>query len=564
MKKIGMAALMFSTLWRAAAALSIQNAEIIRPALAKKSEEAIVLSGEPEKAKVLAPPPVLLYVDGWPEDDQPAALEMRAATESAAELELQGILPNGTPIVFDRRTITKGDGGEIVRWQIEPEDRVTSFTLAARMEKNDGMISIHSAAAKNIRDMPLSDRLTAYAETPLWITSAAKPIRGGVLSLEMTAPADLREELKAATLFIEISNTGTLASKQVRLNFDRDGIAPIEVEMENLNPDSFTATVYIEEARERTELARIDAVHPAMGTPYFEVPSRSVESLSVIERNGELAVYTIVAERGHSHGSIDVPLFGEEIRLSVGNGKEWVVDEELMRSRRDSDWLGGGPLEFSVGTLNDDYYGYFTVAFPSGPEALGVAYGRTSLRIVPSAKNPVWMPKVESAETAAIWRGNGFLVFNNSTMLAGLEKYPGEEPHVRLLSSPNQIEWTDLGILDLPNFDAGNQTIATFQREGAWYILATPGRQLYAAQETPLRNWMKSSIEMPEDWRKPAIIQWANQLWMFAIKECNGRGVVVWAPILHDEGVFRILSEYEFKPAPLNDKIPAPAERGPK
>lgn len=551
-----------------------EKLQVLRPDIAEWDESGLLLQADPLAERVIAAPSVLFHDTSDVLD--PGGLEVELETTDAAELEMTGVYRGGKQtLVFHRRSIDKTTGPRKLRWQIPAVDQLSSFTLSLRAATRTTQVKMHSVEIRDFSGLTVGERLAAFIDQPLSSRSVVQPVNEeGMLNLRLALPADLRQELEATPLAVLLeSPNGESKREDVKPVFEEkksleQGIAAIfSVPVPDWGRERLKVTLLgdrIDGGGEEV-LATVELHDASDRMNVFELPFRSAIGVSVMERNGEIALYTVVTEEGIVDREGGAPAITDMVWLASGNGRQWSFSEPLLRGRRDSDWIAGGPRSFSVASVGNEVTGYFTSVSRDGVEALSSAYSRNSLRVTSYAKNPVWTPEARYTAEAPLWRGNALFVVNGSPAVIGIEAHPGGQVYTRLLVSSFPARWADLGFLPLPGFDPNNRTLSAGSIGDSYYLIAGPNVQLFRAKHSPLRGWERLEFAAPDGWADLSLVNWGNTPWLFGITRINGRGVVTWAPIIDkDDGTLDVLEDFEFRPLPLKrlPGDPGPREEG--
>ena len=530
-----------------------EGARILREDLAGRDGSAIVLSPEPETARIISPAAVVYDVGEKFSEDTRGGVVVRASGAAAAELELVGIYKGPTSFVLPRREMPKEEG--VVRWTLPNLDQLTSFTLALR---GTNATRIMDARVEDFSSLSLREQLLAATDQPLSVVSATNRGADGRLAVLLNVPDELRSAL--STKFVQIKLDGNNLAMSASPTFapPASGSRNRGEEVFFQLADNATGTAKISLLIDGEVVYTREVDLTPFTEPSYEVPSRSIEDFAAVERNGELALYALVGDAGLSRGASGAALPVDEVMLAVGNGAEWPVNERLLRTSRSTSWLNSGATAFGAGRIPPNSYGYFTVIGSDGTEALGATLGINSLRLSTSAKNPVWHPTKERGADAPLWRGNAFFDLNGSKMIVGLQKPPGGKTFARALASPIETRWVDFGALPLPGLNDANVWLTSFTDGGKFGLIAGPHVQLFTSEST-LRDWKETSLRAPETWEKMQALRWDDRLWLFGITRRNGRGVITWRPLQEVGGAYETVNDFKFVPPALKKMATQPA-----
>lgn len=528
--------------------------QILRDDRATRDDGALTLSPDPEVHRVVAPAMALIGLKEALPQGSDVVLEIEGEATAPAALELQAIYNGRTPALMPRRVFPAGEGR--ARWAIPQSDRFTSMTLSLRGE---GAFSITRMQLRDSESLSIHDLLRATYPEPLHAEKVLSPVEDGSIFLRLYVPRDLKGGVYASRFEFVIGERARQGTVPLLAEPVRADLPYFRFEFRV--PEGMTGevpiTLMMETAGVKEEISTTVVDLRPLPFPAMEVPARSIESFSAIERNGELAVYTSATSEGVPPGSLSIPDPTAEFFLHVGNGEEWVVTEELSLVGQGKDWLGSAPLSFTIGRIDNRFLGFFTSVFLGGYEGLSVATADGSLRLFPSAKNPVWIPDGPESDPA-LWRGNAFFDLNGAMMLVGLEKRPGKAAQARALTSTLTTRWVDLGVLPLPGLREDAIELTSIVHESRHLLLAGPTPQLFVSEESPLRDWREITLKAPPGWSHRQIVQWNGGLWLFGIVRHGGRGVVAWAPVDVDGDVYTVREEFEFTPPPLPSQGRAP------
>jgi len=518
--------------------------EVLSASHANIAEGIITLTGDPERHRIAAPPAVLLHLDNDLGKGGHGGFEVHVDGDGKGDLELQAIFEGKLPVLVPRRS-KPANGPGIVRWELPVAERVTSATLTLRGE---GTARIADWRMADFGELAPTDRIAALSGEPLRAVRAAKPVANGKLELELTVPQSARFFITTARLRLEWKfDNGTVLES----SFDsvssptgaRTDIVRLQIAIPD-NPETVrSARLLAALDSEVAEIAALKLDLSEFAGPSYEVAGRSIEDFAVIERNGELAIYSCVSADGVSRRQDQLPVQTASVWLAVGNGAEWAVDEELLRIPPGGG-EAGGPMAISAGRIDNRFHGFYTLPYLDGREGLGISSATSSLRLVASTKNPVWVPQASAGGT--LWRGNAFLELNGSMMLVGIERPVGASPRARALSSMLQTRWTDLGLLPLPALPPQVEWITGFQDEGMNYLLAGPHAMLYRSEDL-LRGWTGAPFPSPEGAEKSQLLRWDNRLWLFWQVRRNGRGIVSWAEVEEVDDSFKVYADKPFR-----------------
>ena len=537
-----------------AAASNASAQEVLRPALASWNGDVLTLHPEPNRQRILAAPAALWNI---PAADQKAdrALELTVTTSAPAELELSTVYGNKAVFVDPRRSVERGTAATVI-WELPKSDAATSITLAARSTDSSATLTVSGMRLRPLDELDLATRLRAYNEHPLRPLSAAAPVKGGALMVEFEFPESLRSTLSKSQLFLEIESGGTSAREPISVALqprkDRNAIIPdlFAGKLPAGASATLKARVILHSGTGEEQLAEvtIDAGGPTL--PFFEVPLRSIEDFAALERNGEVVIYACAGDAGAKRGSANALLPVDTVWVAAGNGAEWVFTDPVLRTRRDGDWMAGGPTAISALLSEGVIHSLFTTVSATGGETLSYAGATGSVRLTPVAKNPIWTPEAASAETAPLLRGKALFELNGSRVFLELLVHPDGAPEVRTLVGNMKTRWNDLGSLPLRELPRETTSLTGYQDPGgAYYVLAGPTAKLYRATN-PMRDWTPEPFVAPK-WESMQFVHWNDGLWLFGIQRYNGRGVVVWAPVDRAQDSFRVREKFQFNPVPM-------------
>lgn len=563
MKKLFFATLtLFVSATIASAQIAPITGDILREETAEYRTDKFFLKAEPDNRRALADPAMIFHLNNVPHFDGVAGVEVLVKSDQAAQLELQAVYNGDTYYSFPRRTITSTTTTVPIRWQVANLDKVTSLTLSLRHEDPNTEAQIEVFRLQDFSAFSIKNRLASFTETPFYQTRVADPLEDGKLHFGLTVPEELKVRFKGASPSITFKDLdGMEVTTPIKTPLPIVGQSELRhrVEVEVPVPqlgrptsDPMTATLSIREDGEDVVISTIPVSTVPLELPSFEVPNRSIEDFSILVKSGELGIYSLCTQEGDVPFPGGAPATNDIVWLAVGNGKVWVIDQLLFSGRRDIEWLTGGPVSFQVGKLGSNIYAFFSAAWQDGREGLCFARAQSTYYVTPSTKNPVWMPSGDkTGHNTSMFRGIGIFELNGDSMIAGLELLPDGGVQARALASPVQTRWVDLGQLPLPGLKEDALNLSTYQKDQDFYILTGPTPQLFHASDSPLRGWKEIPFAPPQDWEDIQLVDWHDQLWAFAIKRINGRGVIVWAPVQREEHAFTIEPDYTFNSVPL-------------
>ena len=525
--------------------------EIRRPDLVLEEGDALVLSADPARERLGAAPPVLLHLSPPEEEISPAGLAVEVETNRPVALELVGLYSGFDTYVFPRRTVRETDR-TTVRWDVENIDQLSSATVALRHPYPGAKARIFSAELRDFLDLDLSERLYAYTDSPLAVSKAATPVIDGQLQLDLRAPQSLLEALQGRVIFAELEGPeGDNTRERLQFSSLQKDVGRFAIELPEWAGEKATVRLVERLGNEERELASLGVDLRPLDRAHLEISGRSIEDISVIERNGELVIYSVVAAEGQRQTVEGVPLRGARVWLTVGDGQTWAVNEQLLRRERATDWIGGGIASFTAGNIGQRYFGLFTSVSAFGVETFSTAQSVNSLRLAALAKNPVWEPGALAPEKAPTWRGNAFFNQNGSPLIVSLSGLPFEETGARVLASPLVSRWTDLGELPLVGLNGMNAELSAYRQGNDFWLVAGPRAQVFYTSNNPLRGWEEEEFEAPEGWTNLELVDWDDATWLFGIQRRNGRGVAVWAPVTRENGRWNVHENRDRRPAPL-------------
>ncbi|MEO8376804.1 MAG: hypothetical protein ABI579_03970, partial [Candidatus Sumerlaeota bacterium] len=176
------------------------TARILRDDLAKRDGDAVILSPEPEAARIISPGAAIYDVKEKFSADMMGGIEAHVAGSNASELELIAIYKGPTPFVVPRRALPSQDS--TVRWLLPQMDQLTSFTLSLR---GDEAVKILDAHAADFSSLSLREQLLAASDQPLSVVSATNDKdANGNLRVQLLVPAGLRSSLSTKFVSVKI------------------------------------------------------------------------------------------------------------------------------------------------------------------------------------------------------------------------------------------------------------------------------------------------------------------------------------------------------------------------
>ncbi len=551
--------------------------DVLREDLAVRTDAGHRLTAEPEQRRIVSPPALRMRLREYGVLPETVALSVTAVASAPAEIELQLVYNEETPFRADRRALAGTGGEETVHWTVYKSEQLTGLRFALRSHDEEAGATLTNVDFVPIEDLAPRDHLHAFTGEPL------RPLyvlggNGGEVEFELVVPEVLSLALQPRELRARfVHPDGTEAEEPLALSFDIEGLDRLfsrtrfSHSVGEEAEGTLEATVVLRDEDGGWQIlaeTSVDLSRP--GGPAYELPGRSIEDFAVAASGEELILYAGAGDEGLSR--VDAPLPIESVWIVAGNGERWVLEEPMLRTRRDTEWLAGGVTGFSVGRAGPYRYGVFTAIGADGTEALSLASARGSWRLSPSARNPYWRPpnghgngEAEGEEAAPpmipppTWRGNAFFSRDEAMFVSGLEQRAGEPARVRVLTSPIFARWVDLGVMPLPGLPADTTWLTGYMVPGGYYyLLAGPELRLYRSED-PLRNWEPVPVEFPAGMEKAQLLQWDGRLWLFMLDRQAGRGIVRWMPVEEmEEGGFRAVTEFEFNPPALRDEVGPP------
>lgn len=536
----------------------------LRPALAGDAGEGLhLLSAEPEARRVVSPPALQYRLREPGELPGTTTLALTVEASGPAELELQLVYNDETPFLTGRRAIAGGGGEETVRWTVYKADQLTGIRLALR--GGGATAVIHEPAFVPAEDLAPEEWLHAFDGEPFRLVRLPGE-SGAPLEFEWVVPASLALRLQGELVRAEFrlpNGTVQHQSLDIRTEFEGSEERPfsrnsILTQPSDGSPGIIEAEIQIRSGEQWRTLAATEANAGPRDLPTYEIPRRSIEDFAAATREGELVIYAGAGDEGARRREAPLPV--ESIWLAAGNGERWVLEEPLLRARRDTDWLAGGTAGLAAGAAGGQRYGFFTTIGANGRESLSLASAAAgSLRLTPNPRNPFWAPPAEEGAAPTTWRANAFFAREDAKLLIGLEQPEGAAPRVRVLTSPLLTRWVDLGRMPLPGLPEEAAWLTSYtDAQGMHHLLAGPPLRLYGSADA-LRGWEALPIEVPGGPEKAQLLDWDGRTWLFYLRREGGRGVVSWMPVERDaEGGFRAVSGFEFSPPPLRDEVQPP------
>lgn len=530
--------------------------EVKRPDLVRQRDREFTILAEPETQRVISPGTVMFHVIDPSPPVSPAGVEAVFTANAPVDVEMTAIYRGKDPLVFERRSISEPNRPTGVRWETPMVDELTSFTLTVRSRTPGASAQLNLVSVRDLTPLKPYERLRSFSEHPMALHSAIRPVRDGKLALRLRLPDDLRILLHNARTQIEWSDdAGHSESTAITIDL------PLLGDQHTLTQDfaldvppwatgDVTLKLMMTLRNETTEIAALRANLRPAEHPVFEIGLRSIEDFAPFERNGELVLYSAAGDEGVSRGVGGASLPADGIWLAAGNGVEWAVNEQLLRTHRNTEWVAGGAHSLSIDTSGPYVYGFFTSVSATGREGFCLSMALNSLRVSPSAKNPVWQPRLSDSGDAPTWRGNAFFDVNGARMIVGLEKIPGQPVIARTLTSNFETRWIDLGPLPLPGLKPTNSWISSYTDGHQYFLLTGPEVQLFTSTDL-LRDWKEVPFTAPDGWGKMQIMRWAGGPWLFGIQELNGRGVIAWRPVRPNGDSFDVIDRFQFSPPPL-------------
>lgn len=509
--------------------------EVLDPGRARIEANQVVLSHGGDHHRLLGEAPILFHVEPPLDGESGMGLEITIRSSHPAEVDLVGIYGGEQTYVFPRRTT---DGGmRRLRWELPQADQLTSFTLNLRSGAPQEA-SFEFLELRNLDPLAEGYRLEAMHDRPLSLRRKGDPVREDILDLIVHVPEFFKSQLGGRNPRVELTDSlGSVTTAPVTpvLAPEREdplrNRVPVSVELPDGWQGPLSASLVVPRASGediRLRPIQIDTSSPS--GPWCEVEDRSIESLAVMIRNEELALFLSTGDEGVPRSAAGIPLLTDQIWLAVGDGENWPVSESLIRSRRDVDWMAGGQTSLAASRWGNTNHLVFTLAAADGTEAVGTAQGVNSLRLLPSARNPVWSPPPRPTGATPSWRGNALFDLHGNMALIGLEKADARDANARLLMAEHPWRWSNLGGLPLEGLDPSAETLTGYTTGGEHFLLAGPTPQLFQSEDV-LRGWRQVALEDVPQWREPQLADWQGRTWLFGIEERNGGGIVRWTPV---------------------------------
>ncbi|MCC5876700.1 MAG: hypothetical protein JJU11_10825 [Candidatus Sumerlaeia bacterium] len=519
------------------------HTEILDPDRAREDGQYLFMKSDADVNKSLGKAPIMFHIQEPLPGNVGAGLEITAHAAQHAEIEAMGYYVGGQNFLLQRRTIEENEYRRI-RWEVPSPDRLTSFTLNVR-SASPIEAAFDYLEVRNLDPLLLPHRLEAFHDKPLALVRAAEPIKDGVLDLFIRTPEFLKPQLGAGQSHVRVTDArGESVSVPLDVyltpgedspHYERVNVSvPIDEDWEG--PLKARLVVPGRDMMDH-EMAPIMINTDVPNGDYYEKQEHSIESFAVMVQYGELVFYTALASAGITRSPAGIPLPTREIHLTAGNGTEWATEETMITVRRDVDWMLAGPSAIAVEKVADYIHMIFTITGLDGLEGIGTAQGIDTLRLVPSPRNPVWIPPLREDGTPSGWRANALINFENRFVLAGLHEATPGETTFRLLFSEFPWRWTDLGPFPLKDFRSDTMNLSVRRKDDRLHALMGPTPSSYKAQH-PLWGWEKAEAptNLPE-WRNLQIVEWNGTDYLFGIEERNGRGIVRWQPLTPDQSM---------------------------
>jgi hypothetical protein len=506
--------------------------QVLDPTHLHRTEEATVLRAHTDALPVLAPPTVLYHVLAAPDGWQEGGVEITVDADRTAEIEMQGIYDGNIFFLMPRRTVPQGRSE--LRVEMPQPDRLTSFTLTLRAAEPT-TVRLSAPVLRDFRPLSPINRTLAFREARLWPREAQFLGADGTMTFDLAVPEAAVIGLMRRPLHLDFrGDTGITGREAVTLTplaATTDERTAHRRRFSVKPPAGFIAgaisLVATDDHNREREIARLRVDTTVAPARHYQVAGRSIEDFAAIERHGELALYAVAADEGFLPGPSGAPLFSEVVILAAGDGAKPAVEEPVLRTRRDNPYLYGGPSSFSVLADGKAVHGLFTAAAYGGGEAMHSLFGPDSLRLSPSAKNPVWPPQTEASFPRGLWRGNALFLFDRKLLLVALQQNDQGALRPRLLVAEAPWRWIDLGWLPLPDMPEGTTWLSSYTRGGEYYLLAGPTPAAWRTTDL-LRNWQPIEWRFRVSGRKAQLLDWKGKTWLFHLDRLNGRGIIRW------------------------------------
>jgi hypothetical protein len=453
---------------------------------------------------------------------RPTVAYLAVSGNASAEAELQLHVEYGAlSFLLPRQSAVKGE--QTLHWRVPNADDLTTVSLSLI---GTSMLEEIQLEIQSPSTLTLTQRLLGHRAQPLQARDAVRPVRDGKLTLSLFAPKEDEGALAGRSLIASVTGKEQLVVLPTPSTSPEFSgvIFPLSLDVP-AGRDFFQVELLDSSSREPLARVAVDASplpHLAYG-----VPDRSIEGFDVVERNGELALYSEVAEAAILASPGFTPR--EAIWLSIFTDfPQAISDQPILRTRRDTPAVAGGPSGFAALSTGSVITAAYTVTDGNGRHSFNVASGLNSLRLAPLAANPL-----EPAQDL-FPRAGAFFPLNNARLLLTLE----DRNEIRARASNMLPQWLRLGpIAPLPEFPDAPSSLSSFVDGIDLYLLVD--QSLYRSTH-PLHGWEPLSLEIPEDWREPLLRRDGDAWHLYGILQRNGRGIVCRATLNRTERGFQL------------------------
>ncbi len=524
----------------------LEGVEVLREDLVTKGEEGrLQLSPEPLRERIVSPASILFDFEASDMIQEPGGVQIEADFSDPGSLELTGYYDGYIPFLFTRRSSESSDE-KVLRWQVNQVDRLTSVSVSLR-SAHAGNVTLHSIKKADFSSLPLSERVAALGDRPLRVARHLDEGEENSFRLQLSVPSDTISEFKVPEPYLRVVDPADEENNELRPLGDfeiKDSytrtIKWIEQDFKLSQSAGSSVKISIEKifGDEMEVIASTEYVIPETNPNSLEYPFRSIEDFTVIERNGELCFYSVVANAGEFETDELSPLT-DQIWLSVYNGDSWPVNEPLLTSRRDIEWLAGGPHSISIVELYERFQMVFSTTYFDGREGLSVASSKNSLRVQSSARNPVIDASEVESKVPSLWRGNALFNFNESALNFALRIDNEGNREVEGYLSRLQTVWSNTGSPVIEGLSGSATWISSYQDGDRYYLLAGPELQLFTSTQ-PLAVWEEGVVTRKTTTRKAEIVKWQDRIWLVTLLSHSGKGYIQWDEVDLREDVLEI------------------------
>jgi hypothetical protein len=482
----------------------------------------LLLVTNPNRVDPVLPPALLLSVPNVGGHPANSILSIQAETGGPSEAELVAEYVDGISFLLTRRNVSGPSPNTEILWSVPNADRVSTFTLSLRSER-EVTTRLRSISLKESAQYSMADRIRAESQFPLRLANPLKPVNDdGFLALILQVPRDAETQLIGSRWVLAVGDLfHEVQIESLRRERDSgDLIADLGVVL--ANPPLVSTQIKLFTQNGSEEVALLSADLSPVEWPGLFIEDRHLREVSVIERNGELAVYTLSAIHGARAGRSRAPQPVDSVWLSITeNLATWEAEQPVLKSRRDVGELAGGAEGLAVRAEAASVLAAFGVVDLQRRRSTQLAWALNSLRVAPIANNPI-RPLGDGGTDHAIF------FHENARLILSLQQ-DSDGPRIEALAGNQLPNWLRLGRIDFPHLLPSDRELGGFEYHGRYHLLVGYPARLYTSSH-PLHGWEPAPNRLPP-WRSPSVVEWNGRLYLFGIVDRNQQGVVRWGEL---------------------------------